>query len=218
MPIAGASHRRSRCCRRAETGTLNTGFLGNRSSRTILIRRYSERAHAVARQAGVKEGALLDAATLDVAVIGDAKAARAFVARHCPHRYRETCHPLRRQVTRSHEIVAVCGYDRIKFSALGDRYVSHSSPSDGFSAISCRACRAGESSCSNTRALVNDPAVPDQVDHREFNELRRTIVGARKDCEIPGSAPRSTRRWGERTIHSRQPGESTRGLSVSSTR
>ena len=43
-----------------------------------------ERAYAVARAAGVKEGALLDAATLDVAVIGDAKAARAFVARMPP--------------------------------------------------------------------------------------------------------------------------------------
>jgi hypothetical protein len=43
-----------------------------------------KRAQAVAKAAGVKEGALLDAATLDVAVIGDAKAARAFVGAHAP--------------------------------------------------------------------------------------------------------------------------------------
>ena len=38
-----------------------------------------ERARAIAVAAGVKEGAFLDAAILDVAVIGDAKAAQAFV-------------------------------------------------------------------------------------------------------------------------------------------
>ncbi len=43
-----------------------------------------KRARAVARKAGVKEGALLDAATLDVAVIGDDRAARVFVGMHNP--------------------------------------------------------------------------------------------------------------------------------------
>jgi hypothetical protein len=43
-----------------------------------------ERARAIAVAAGVKEGALLDAAILDVTVIGDAKAAQAFVGAHAP--------------------------------------------------------------------------------------------------------------------------------------
>jgi hypothetical protein len=43
-----------------------------------------ERALAVSKAAGVKDGALLDAATLDVAVIGDDRAARAFVGTHAP--------------------------------------------------------------------------------------------------------------------------------------
>jgi hypothetical protein len=43
-----------------------------------------KRARAVAQRAGVKEGALLDAATLDVAVIGDERAARVFVGMHAP--------------------------------------------------------------------------------------------------------------------------------------
>jgi hypothetical protein len=43
-----------------------------------------KRALAVAKRAGVKEGALLDAATLDVAVIGDNRAARVFVGAHAP--------------------------------------------------------------------------------------------------------------------------------------
>ena len=44
-----------------------------------LDRKTHERALAVAKKAGVKEGPLLDAATLDVAVIGDPKAAQVFV-------------------------------------------------------------------------------------------------------------------------------------------
>ncbi|MDE1812927.1 MAG: hypothetical protein KGH85_08720, partial [Thaumarchaeota archaeon] len=43
-----------------------------------------ERARAIFIKAGVKEGALLDAATLDVAVIGDDRAAQAFVGVHAP--------------------------------------------------------------------------------------------------------------------------------------
>ena len=43
-----------------------------------------KRARAVAKRAGVKEEALLDAATLDVAVIGDDRAARVFVGTHAP--------------------------------------------------------------------------------------------------------------------------------------
>jgi hypothetical protein len=42
------------------------------------------RARAVAKKAGVKEGPLLDAATLDVAVIGNDRAALAFVGTHAP--------------------------------------------------------------------------------------------------------------------------------------
>jgi hypothetical protein len=43
-----------------------------------------ERALAVSKAAGVEEGALLDAATLDVAVIGDDRAAQVFVGAHPP--------------------------------------------------------------------------------------------------------------------------------------
>ena len=43
-----------------------------------------KRALAVSKEAGVKEGALLDAATLDVAVIGDDRAARVFVGARAP--------------------------------------------------------------------------------------------------------------------------------------
>ncbi len=43
-----------------------------------------ERALAVAKKAGVKEGPLLEAATLDVAVIGDDKAAEVFSGAHAP--------------------------------------------------------------------------------------------------------------------------------------
>jgi hypothetical protein len=43
-----------------------------------------ERALAVSKKAGVEEGALLDAATLDVAVIGDDRAAQAFVGAYPP--------------------------------------------------------------------------------------------------------------------------------------
>jgi hypothetical protein len=43
-----------------------------------------KRSRAVSKAAGVKEGALLDAATLDVAVIGNEKAAQVFVGAHPP--------------------------------------------------------------------------------------------------------------------------------------
>jgi hypothetical protein len=43
-----------------------------------------KRALAIAKEAGVKKGPLLDAATLDVAVIGDDRAARAFLGAHAP--------------------------------------------------------------------------------------------------------------------------------------
>jgi len=43
-----------------------------------------KRAQAVAKEAGVKKGPLLDAATLDVAVIGNDRAARVFVGSHAP--------------------------------------------------------------------------------------------------------------------------------------
>lgn len=43
-----------------------------------------ERSRAISKAAGVKDGALLDAATLDVAVIGDQKAAHAFVGMPAP--------------------------------------------------------------------------------------------------------------------------------------
>jgi VWD domain-containing protein len=43
-----------------------------------------ERARAVCKAAGVKEGPLLDAATLDVAVIGNEKAAQVFVGAYAP--------------------------------------------------------------------------------------------------------------------------------------
>ncbi len=43
-----------------------------------------KRAQAVAKKAGVKEGPLLNAATLDVAVIGNDRAARVFVGAHAP--------------------------------------------------------------------------------------------------------------------------------------
>jgi hypothetical protein len=49
----------------------------------LLVRIY-KRTLAVSKAAGVKKGALLDAATLEVAVIGDERAARVFVGAHAP--------------------------------------------------------------------------------------------------------------------------------------
>ena len=108
--------RTSRCCRCAGTGTLNAAFLGDRSTRKISIQGIRT-TRAVCTAAGVKAGPLLDACTLDVAVIGDDTAAKVFVGALEPVAVGK---PVVSQTPGLHKMVAVGSFNRVDSVELSD--------------------------------------------------------------------------------------------------
>src|SRR6516225_2421207 len=79
MPTVGGCPRKNRCCRSATPRRKSNGARPSRPSMPRISSRRCARAQGVCATAGVKAGPLLEACTLDVAVIGLDAAAKVFV-------------------------------------------------------------------------------------------------------------------------------------------